>query len=56
MCLRRGFKDEEDNGRESEPLATFLPALEGVNTVTQDLIKFSVINIMAALGHNEKGG
>jgi hypothetical protein len=28
-------------------------SLEGVNTVTQDLIKFSVINMMAVLSHIE---
>jgi hypothetical protein len=42
--------EEEDNGGKSEPPATFLSALEGIDTVRKYFMKFDVSdNTMAAL-------
>jgi hypothetical protein len=47
-------EEEEDDGGKSEPPATFLSALEGIDTVRKYLMKFDVNdNTMAALSSLE---
>jgi hypothetical protein len=46
-------EEEEDDGGKSEPPATFLLALEGIDTVRKYLMKFDVENMMAALSSIE---
>jgi hypothetical protein len=47
-------EEEEDDGGKSDPAATFLSALEGIDTVRKSLMKFDVDdNTMAALSNIE---
>jgi hypothetical protein len=47
--------EEEDDGSKSEPPATFLSALEGIDSVTKYLMKFDVDdNTMAALSSTDE--
>jgi hypothetical protein len=47
-------EEEEDDGGKSEPPATFLSALEGIDTVRKYLLKFDVDdNTMVALSRIE---
>jgi hypothetical protein len=41
VCEGEG-EEEEDDGGKSEPPATFLSALEGIDTVGKYLMKFNV--------------
>jgi hypothetical protein len=48
------YEEEEGDGGKSEPPATFLSALEGIDTVRKYLMKFDVNdNMMAALSSIE---
>jgi hypothetical protein len=44
-----GTGEKEDDGGKSQPLATFLSVLEGINTARKYLMKFDDDNMMAAL-------